>query len=425
MTIYQMTYIINNLFMTYVLYRFLMIFFDSRKTGRIVELTFYCMYFIIISATVFFPTPPLFYVICSFSLVLVLSYLYNGSFIRHLSATLLIYATMFIVEETVMFIAGYQKLDAMIPVRFHSILGISIISLASFGAVLLIESFKHLRDSEHIPAFYWLSILFIPSLTIVIIAMDVSVMGDKNDALAVFNMISALAINLVVFYMYDRISQLGRIKTEKELMQQQNNYYLKQFSIMDESQEATRAVRHDMRNHLASIGSMIHSGDMEGALRYIERTSDFLKPGTAISSTGNRTVDSIVNYKLTDLPCKGIRISYHASLPNDLAVEPFDITVILGNLLDNAVEGASSSGSADPYIETTIEYTRGCLLICVRNTYDGRLNQSDGHLFSTKKDPSAHGIGIKNIKAMAAKYHGNLDINYDDSVFEASVLLFV
>ena len=90
----------------------------------------------------------------------------------------------------------------------------------------------------------------------------------------------------------------------------------------------------------------------------------------------------------------------HASLPNDLAVEPFDITVILGNLLDNAVEGASSSGSADPYIETTIEYTRGCLLICVRNTYDGRLNQSDGHLFSTKKDPSAHGIGIKNIKAM-------------------------
>ena len=61
MTMYQMTYIINNLFMTYVLYRFLMIFFDSRKTGRIVELTFYCMYFVIISATVFFPTPPLFY----------------------------------------------------------------------------------------------------------------------------------------------------------------------------------------------------------------------------------------------------------------------------------------------------------------------------------------------------------------------------
>jgi len=100
------------------------------------------------------------------------------------------------------------------------------------------------------------------------------------------------------------------------------------------------------------------------------------------------------------------------------------MSVILGNLLDNAIN-ASSRLEKDKRLDLKIDYKRGRLFINLSNTYNGILNYKGDKLITSNKDKEAHGIGMKNINAVLDKYDGVMEIDHTENIFTTIILLYL
>ena len=99
-----------------------------------------------------------------------------------------------------------------------------------------------------------------------------------------------------------------------------------------------------------------------------------------------------------------------------------DISLILGNLLENAVEGAEKA-TKRKYIKLSVKYDRKNLLITVENSYGGKLKKVKEELKTTKEDTANHGIGLASVRRAARKYQGTVFI--DDTVPECFLVRIV
>ncbi len=428
MTLYNTVYITNNIFMAYVLYRFLRIFYNQRRTTKVIEICCYAGYVILISLTVFFDTLPFVYMLLSLGCTFALTFLYQGKVQKQLLSTVLIYITMTVIEDIITFLSGYDNIQLLTPLKYNSSIGITIISIVTFAAVLLLENLKDLKKGRGIPVSYWLAIIFVPVSTIYLLLFTALLFDpDRSGApwLMVLNNVIILLINVLVFYMYNKIARLVAVEGEKDLITQQNKYFQEQLSLMQDSQEATKSIRHDMRNHLASIKARIETGEYQKAEKYITDTIGQLEKKEEISHSGHFLLDSIINYKLRNIKKCGVQLQYTAVVPKDLPIDDFDLTIILGNLLDNALEALKKTNVAERLLEIHLTYEKGCFLIKVQNTYNGDLLIEKGLPVTRKSKAHYHGIGLKNVRVVAAKYHGSMDITHEAGIFTVEVLLYL
>ena len=140
------------------------------------------------------------------------------------------------------------------------------------------------------------------------------------------------------------------------------------------------------------------------------------------SQTGILSLDSIINYKLTQAKQSDITVSCEIIVPDDLKIAADDFVTIIGNLLDNAIEAAEKIQD-DKYISLNIRYSKGTLFITVKNSFDGTLNIKNNQFETTKKDTMLHGIGLQSIEAAIHKYNGELLTSHSDTEFIAKTIL--
>ena len=155
--------------------------------------------------------------------------------------------------------------------------------------------------------------------------------------------------------------------------------------------------------------------------------ADLLSEGEHISS-GNAEIDSLVNLMLERAKRELGTVRCHVCVPQELDVSAFDWNIILGNLMDNAIEAAGKS--EDKLLQIRIQYQKGMLLIDIRNSYSGRLVKSEDKYLSTKDYDRAdasqvHGLGIKNVRRIVEKYDGNMEISDEDGMFAVRILMYV
>ena len=133
-----------------------------------------------------------------------------------------------------------------------------------------------------------------------------------------------------------------------------------------------------------------------------------------MSYTGNEVLDSILNIKGRRAKALNIRYFVKSNISADILINDMDISTILGNAIDNAIEGAVDTEEASIviYIETESEYVR----FLIENTAN-EVNFVDGIIETTKKDKRNHGRGIHNIKTCVEKYKGTAKFDYDEGVF--------
>ena len=193
---------------------------------------------------------------------------------------------------------------------------------------------------------------------------------------------------------------------------------------METSDAALKSLRHDLKNHLLTLSDFLEQDKTSEAKKYLHALSGSLNWGSALSKTGNSTIDSLINYKLHSIQLLGLRPDYLAEIPSRLNINPFDLTVILGNLLDNATEALKKLPSdAEKHLSVTLKYDRGRFIIRISNTYDPFSLSPSKRLLSTKSEPHLHGIGLKNVQTAAAKYDGILKITRESRTFTADVIL--
>lgn len=207
-------------------------------------------------------------------------------------------------------------------------------------------------------------------------------------------------------------------------LKEQHRAYERQFALIEEHQRQVRAFRHDMENHLLALGRMAEERRDDAILDYIGSARAQLAPPGGFLDTGNPELDALINYKLTQAQKRGIRAEAAAALPARLGLSAYDLNILLGNLLDNAIRAAQA---AEPKVlRLSIEYDRGVLYVSLSNSFDpGALAERDGVLKTTKADPARHGIGLDNAERICQKYNGQLSHRTQGGQFITELSLYI
>jgi len=318
---------------------------------------------------------------------------------------------------------GYFKLDLLIRNDYESILGIIIIRIVSYFVVLTIGSYKNTLQGDIVPNIYWLCIFIIPIGTLyLLISMF---MGNEIKPIAILiSIVIVLIINFGTFYLYDEISRTLLDKTDKILMQQQNKYYEKQLELMRSSLQVTKTIEHDLKNHMISLYALAEEDRKEEVLEYLSGVIKVLNNKESLASTGNIIIDSIINFKLQESEKEKISINIDLNIPRELKIPSLDITIILGNLLDNALNAVKKL-EKDRYIDINIKYTKGRLIFKIDNSFDGIISKEKGKIRTSHSDKNNHGIGLESVELVLEKYNGTMEFKYDSNKFHTALLMFV
>ena len=224
-----------------------------------------------------------------------------------------------------------------------------------------------------------------------------------------------LGVNVLVFYIYIKLAddlQLRRMTSvyEQQLDLCERHQQERELSILQ-----LRDVRHNMKNNLVSILAYAENGDNEKIIGFVNEIMEEggIKTST-VTNSGNIVIDSLIGYWYVEAKKVGIDFSVNLNIPMEMPFRGADICLILGNLLENAVE-ATQRAEGKKYIRLHMKYDKNNLLLFVENNYKGVLIKTkDKRLKSTKTDAGNHGVGLSSVYRIAAKYHGVVTI--DDGV---------
>lgn len=238
------------------------------------------------------------------------------------------------------------------------------------------------------------------------------------DAYAVFFISIAGAIYSIFLTLSLAIKNVLSNRQNRELqsfmyMQKQQYDYQLQQSV------AIRRFKHDLINHIGVLRELMKQKKTEEAKEYIDTIWNIQDDFDLKIHTGDSFLDVIINYYLY-LAVKGnIQFVVSGKLNEKLHLEMFDITTLMGNILQNAIEAAAKA--AVPKIRVELVEHKKEFFIVVSNSVVEKINTKKDFFMTSKKNKANHGFGLKNIVATVEKYHGEY---YMESIVENGEALF-
>nr|WP_317283336.1 GHKL domain-containing protein [uncultured Sellimonas sp.] len=285
-------------------------------------------------------------------------------------------------------------------------------------------------EMKLMPIKYIIMIIFLPMGSIYIMNKIFLLEYQVNKETALLNItvtaVIFLVLNMAVFFIYRKLDEDIRLRRTASV-------YEKQLELCEQHQHERelaaielRDMKHNMKNDLILILTYAERGESE---KIVEFTNELLDKGgmksASVAHSGNLVVDSMIGYWHTIADKIGINFITAINIPMEMPFKGADLCLILGNLLENAIEAAEKV-EGEKYIKVRMKYDKQNLLLYIENNYNGELKKGKNKaLKSTKKNPENHGIGLASVLHAAKKYHGTVII--DDSVkgrFLVRVLLY-
>ncbi len=193
----------------------------------------------------------------------------------------------------------------------------------------------------------------------------------------------------------------------------------KQYDYQLQQSAAVRRFKHDLVNHIGVLRELMNEKKTEEAKEYIDTIWDMQDEFDLRIHTGDSSLDVIVNYYLYLAIKENIEFVVWGKLSEKMPLEMFDITTLMGNILQNAVEAAIKTDV--PRIRVELVEHKKEIFIVVSNSAAKRINTKTDFFMTSKKDKENHGFGLKNIVATVEKYHGEY---YMESIEENGEVLF-
>lgn len=182
-----------------------------------------------------------------------------------------------------------------------------------------------------------------------------------------------------------------------------------------------RGWRHDYHNHLQVMKAQMALENYDELEIYLDELERDLDGVDTYVKSGNLMADAILNSKLTLAKERDIRINCKVKLPEQLTVADVDLCVILGNLLDNAIEACEQIEEDKRFLRIYMIVNKSQLYISIQNGAKEELNFNERNYITNKR--GSHGFGMRRVKAMVDKYSGYLNLANEPGIFAAEVTM--
>lgn len=243
---------------------------------------------------------------------------------------------------------------------------------------------------------------------------------------SIMSSIIILLLNVICFKMFDKIAADAEIRRKNDIYKQSIDIYKREMEEREEHNEKLRRFRHDIKNHFIAIEKLALSKEYERLQDYIRKLTDEKGVLQVTTISGNPLIDGLLSDKFDVAYKYGIDIEHRIEIPMELPFEDADLCIIVGNALDNAIDGAKDV-EGQKRIEISMEVKQGNFLLKVRNTFNPesiKFESNGNRLRTSKTDKINHGMGIGLIEETALKYNGLTEISMNEGYFTLSVLLY-
>ena len=223
-------------------------------------------------------------------------------------------------------------------------------------------------------------------------------------------------INIMVFDFFDYYEKGLRAQTLDVVLKANEENY----KILERNEKELHILRHDILKHMAEIKEMLNAGNKEAASRYVDDINNIVLKNTSISRTGNIVLDSILNTENKKAAALGIKYDVKLNVSEDINVPSVDLSRILYNAIDNAIEACEKI--KEKYILVSITSDEKMLKIIIENT-SPYVDIKDNKIKTTKSDHIRHGYGIKSIKDALRNNDGLLSLSYKNGIFVCRIIM--
>lgn len=419
MNIHLITYLTSKLFWIYTVFRYNTILYPKDEDTQKL-FAYFCAYLLSCWGSMQWGTM---YGDLIFELIalLIITVAYQADWQHHVWNTLMVYI-MGILCDGIPIVFFQRYAVARNPVHHH--MGPGTIVMGNFIFFLLeviIERKVDVKRSYYIKNSHWLAMLSVPVISIIVCIRIL--LPDRRGVRSTI-VLFLLFINVFIFYLHDEV-QKSYIETAKqEEMKIQMSQYAKELEMMMKSQDRLNKIHHDYKHHLITIGAMAKTGGNEEILSYLKQMENIAR--TALCHhlyTENRNMNNLLNYILEDSKSVIENPEISVEIPNHIGEELFDISIIVGNLMDNAIRGTAASD--ERRLSFQMYYGKGIMNIQIENSIKDTPKVRNGIYLTTKSRKEGHGIGLQNVKLVVEKYHGQMEICHTEKSFQVKILLYM
>lgn len=358
-----------------------------------------------------------------FILVVILSFTFNDVWYKRLLLSLLIFCLPGIMEVIVgmsfsLFGVNTSKIDK----DLFLVIGTLISKLLTFTCVQFIRYKKHRFES--INKWYYIAFILLTicsSLTVIMIS-DYLFLNQRYHmkVVAMISLWTLTISNFLIFYIIDKISNFNiteqNLMISKQLLKEQKLHYE---SVIIE-QENIAKIRHDIKNSLIGVLSEYNSGNEATAKQRLKGMLDEISGINTETLCHDVALNTILIIKKKEALKCGIIFTCEDHINYEIKIDPIDLCVIVGNILDNAID-ACKNISGKKYISVFISSNDSNLIVYVKNSVCERIDTKS--LVTNKADKKLHGYGLPKIQELTEKYTGSITMDCDDEHFETNVIL--
>lgn len=395
---------------------------SKSKSKPIIMVTTFLLATIIFSFVVLYSENIFFYLLTTTFLIAAISFACFEDSTKHRIFWTIIYLMIISVSEPIVIgilcIANLGTPDDFLQSglgRYLGMVGTDLIYLWLIGMMHRVIN-KRIRN---LPVKYWILIVLIPIISIFLLqnildsftahstinywSLGISLLGITYINIAMFNF----------FESYEDKIKLRYLETMKQ--QEQENY-----KMLTLSYKQVREFKHDIENQFFVLNDMLENNDINSAKEYLVKLSSFVRLANRLCYTGNNAVDSIVNIKGSLAQTYGIDFICKINIITSIKADELELCRILGNALDNAIEGCQRADAPHKHIWISLMEEREKLFIVISNTSD---KVDTSVLTSTKKEQGLHGIGVNSIKSSVDRLEGLVSFDYEDGIFELNIMI--
>lgn len=194
-----------------------------------------------------------------------------------------------------------------------------------------------------------------------------------------------------------------------------------QYNMITEKIEKTRKSRHDIHHHINVVYQLAKENKIERLIEYLEEYNKIYSTKEPMVYCNNSTVDAILNHYILLAKDNGIEVQLNVALPEELKIRDTDLCIVIGNLLENAIE--ASEKEENKRIKLRISKSNEYICMLVSNIYNGEIKKGHSGYYSRKREFKDTGIGLSSVNAVVEKYDGRMEVDHTNGEFNVFIMM--
>lgn len=194
-----------------------------------------------------------------------------------------------------------------------------------------------------------------------------------------------------------------------------------QYNMITEKIEKTRKSRHGIHHHINVVYQLAKENKIEQLIEYLEEYNKIYSTKEPMVYCNNSTVDAILNHYILLAKDNGIEVHLNVALPEELKIRDTDLCIVIGNLLENAIE--ASEKEENKRIKLRINRSNEYICMLVSNLYNGEIKKGHSGYYSRKREFKDTGIGLSSVSAVVEKYDGRMEVDHTNGEFNVFIMM--